>query len=50
MNSNLRKKMKKGLIENASNKDEMKKAINSESFYVVATPCLIGYSIGCFDN
>ena len=43
-------KIQINLIENSDNQELMKKAVNEGKFYVVATPCIVGYAIGCFDD
>ena len=47
MNSN---NIKSTLLNSANKKEDMAKAIEKGSFYVVALPCLSGYSIGCMDD
>jgi hypothetical protein len=38
------------LIEQSDYQSHMKEAILNNSFWVVAIPCMSGYSIGSFDN
>ena len=38
------------IIESSDNQELMKKAVIEGKFYVVATLCISGYSIGCFDD
>lgn len=38
------------LLDSTKHVSEMRSAIDSGRFYVVAIPCLSGYSIGCIDD